>query len=161
MKLKLVVLILWIVGGCKDIVDVNDLEPSPEVFCSMPEWMEGTWVSDSAHITTHVDTLDSAIFNPSPTLTYFLEASCSSDTNFVLRYVTYVGDETKQFRSTNYIVSDTAVFLFAPFDEERDLAKAAQVISYSLEKTDTLSLFFSEQLTEGHLTETKVYLHRN
>lgn len=144
----LVCLTLW-AAGCKKIVDIQDPLPVPVEFCSVSEDLTGRWQSDSVWILTEVDTLDSLIFNPRPTVYYDLWVNCADQKEFLLQYTNYGGVVTRDVFSTNYESGDAAFYVYDHRQEIRDTAQAGFVLRFEHTSDSTMTARYFEELGQG------------
>lgn len=147
---------LWL--SCEKVVDIKDLSPKEVAHCQLMPELEGRWISDSVHVLTTVDTIDSAIINKQPTMTYILDLECSSRPLFQLWYINFAGVVTDDVRSTNYTSNESAFFIFTQLDSLRDTTHAGFRLSYWQITDSTLLAQYSKQSNPHQQTNYKLFL---
>lgn len=131
MKLQSALVIVSVLClACEKVVDIKDLTPKEVVSCSLDQDIEGMWISDSVHIVSVIDTVDSVSEDKSPTLTYYLNVKCDEEKAFRLSYITFAGVETEDVRSTNYEALNNRFYVYNQLDSIRDTAAAPFVLDY-------------------------------
>ncbi|MEX2596445.1 MAG: hypothetical protein WEC59_05890 [Salibacteraceae bacterium] len=163
---KLIILssLTLLLFACEKVVDIEETEVQPVVFCQVGEGLQGDWISDSVHITSEVDTIDSLIINKQPTLFYELKISCGEtddDKRLRLSYTNFSGVETEDILSTNFISSDKTIYIFNTFDESLDTAQASFRLRYVLINSNQGEFRFTENPNPGQKTHYKLYLQKS
>lgn len=146
--------------SCERVVDIQKTTPQPVVYCDLDPGLEGSWFSDSVHIETRVDTIDSVIINHLPTLTYDLVMDCSDTSLFVLSYTNFAGVRTEDVNAVNFSARGGQVYVFNTFDDAADTATAGFHMRYQL-SNDSVGVFrFQQQPNPGQTTNYTLFLKK-
>lgn len=148
---------MFLLLACEKEVQINDPYPSEATYCSVPDELEGEWLSDSIGIQTSVDTIDSTIVEQNPSVFYYLNVGCGETGSFTLSYYNYAGVETVDIDSKNFEADNGTIWIYSPLDSTRSRDEAEGQIQYSISNGQLL-LEFSQEPNEGQVTDYSVFL---
>lgn len=146
--------------ACERVVDIQETDPELIAYCDTEPTLLGSWFSDSVHIVTSVDTIDSLIINRRPTLSYTLDINCGDSSLFLLSYTNFAGVRTDDIHSGNFTAQSGQIYVFNAFDAEADTNTAGFHARYSL-SNDSLGVFrFQQQPNPGQLTRYTLFMKK-
>jgi len=147
--------------ACKKRVELRPTEPDYVVSCSSPKELLGTWRSDSVHIITEVDSIDSLIVDRFPTLLYSMQIHCDEDSLFLLTYRNFSGGRTEVVRSTHYEVNSAGAYVYDPLDEVSDTSEAEFILRWTPEGDSLLDARWVENPNTSQRTETLIFFRKD
>ncbi len=154
-------LVLLAMIACKKQVEVRPTLPTPAVQCMAPDALIGSWISDSVHITTNVDSMDSSIVERFPSLQYTMRLRCGNgDTLFLLSYVNFAGVVTEEVRSTNFTANVTGVYAYGELEVTSDTADASFVLRLAILGEDRLMATKIALPNQGQSTRTEIFFRK-
>jgi len=161
MRQSLVLVIFtFAIVACEKVVEIKEIKPQEVVYCNLESDVQGAWVSDSVHVVSAIDTVDSIVENKAPTLTYFLNVQCASETSFRLSYVTFAGVETEDVRSTNFEEANGRFYVFKQLDSLQDTALAPFILDYKFEDQNRIVATMVQNPNAVQTTTYTLFLRR-
>jgi hypothetical protein len=146
--------------ACEKVVDIKEIAPTEVVFCNLNSDVEGSWVSDSVHVVSVIDTVDSITEDKAPTLTYFLDVKCAAETSFRLSYVTFAGVETEDVRSTNFEEANGRFYVYNQLDSLQDTSSAPFVLDYVFDSNERITATMVQNPNAFQQTTYTLFLRR-
>ncbi|NQV52904.1 MAG: hypothetical protein HQ500_06960 [Flavobacteriales bacterium] len=160
-RIDVLCLLLLALTACKKQVKVRPILPIPVVQCAAPDALLGTWVSDSVHVTTNVDTIDSSIIERFPSLQYKMQLRCGNgDTLFLLSYVNFAGVATEEVRSTNFTANSTGIYAYGELEVSSDTSDASFVLRLTSLAEDRLKATKIASPNQGQSTRTEIFFRK-
>lgn len=154
-------MVLITLVGCNRIVEIENPYPTLIEFCSVDDSLKGYWQSDSVRIVTEVDTLDSLIVDPRPTVFYDLTVRCEEgDERFLLEYINYAGVVTREVYSTNYESGASAFYIYDALTEVTDTSKAEFILRFESTSDSTMTAQYFEELGQGQRSWYWLYFRK-
>jgi hypothetical protein len=160
MKILISVFLALLFFGCEKIVEIEDPLPTPVEQCAVGADRTGRWISDSVHIQTEIDSLDSIMVNDNPAFYYLLNVRCDSVKLFELNYVNFSGVTSREVSSTNYSLIDNAYYIFGEQSQKRDSADAEFVISTIETSDSTLIANYKSELNKDQRSTYTIYFRK-
>jgi hypothetical protein len=156
-----ILLLIFICFGCERVVDIQETAPEVVEYCDLAPELEGLWLSDSVHIRTEVDTIDSVMEERNPTVSYAIEMGCMDTSRFLLSYTNFAGVRTEDVRSSNFQAGNGMIYVFNAFDASADTSAAGFDMRYELE-IDTSGVFRFEQMPNpNQKTSYTLYMRKS
>ncbi len=156
-----VVFLCAILNGCEKVVDIKQISPSEVEYCNLEDDVEGSWVSDSVHVVSIIDTVDSITENKEPTLTYYLDVKCAQEKTFRLSYITFAGVETEDVRSTNFEEANGRFYVYNQLDSLQDTSSAPFVMNYVFVTNDRITATMVQNPNAFQQTTYTLFLRRD
>ncbi|MEM9022580.1 MAG: hypothetical protein AAGB22_02475 [Bacteroidota bacterium] len=110
--------------GCSEFDQPETLEPLP-FFCQTDGAIDGTWFSDSVHITFDFLEQDCTVVNTRPGLVYQLMVTCNDSVRFArLEHTNFAGLTTQVVGSQNFVFAQQTLYFLEFQDQLADTAMA-------------------------------------
>lgn len=126
----IIALLLIFSSACKRIVEIEDTLPVEINYCQVEPALQGLWITDSVHIITNIDTIDSLVADYNPTLFYEIDITCDEIKSFIVSYTNFAGVRTEDVNSSNFISENDVIYALSPFDQEADTNTAGFRMRY-------------------------------
>lgn len=146
--------------ACEKVVEIKEIAPQEVVYCSVQNDVQGSWISDSVHVVSIIDTVDSITEDKAPTLTYFLDVKCAAETSFRLSYVTFAGVQTEDVRSTNFEEANGRFYVYNQLDSLQDTSLAPFVMDYIFDSNDRIRATMVQNPNAFQQTTYTLFLRR-
>lgn len=153
-------ILVLVLLGCEKIVEIEDPLPTPVEQCDVSAVRAGRWLTDSVHIQTYIDSLDSTIINRNPAFYYLLNVQCDSVKLFELTYVNYSGVASREVRSTNFSMIDNAFYIFGEQNQQRDSADAEFILNAIETSDSTLIANYKTELNKDQRSTYTLYFRK-
>ena len=160
-QIATVVFLYAILIGCEKVVDIKEITPSEVEYCNLEDDVEGSWVSDSVHVVSIIDTVDSITENKEPTLTYYLDVKCAQEKIFRLSYITFAGVETEDVRSTNFEEANGRFYVYNQLDSLQDTLSAPFVMNYVFDTNERIIATIVQNPNAFQQTTYTLFLRRD
>lgn len=158
--LYIAALLLILNSACKRIVEIEDTLPIEVNYCQVETELTGSWLSDSVHIITTIDTVDSLIADFDPTLFYEVDVTCDATKSFLVSYTNFAGVRTEDVNSTNFISDNGTIYALNPFDQVADTNTAGFRMRYVFVNDSQVNFFWTQQPNPHQLTRYTLFATR-